>query len=269
MKKYLFLLVSILSIFLVSDRVEALSYTVNDKEIEVTEENYIYYFYTLQQENFETYDYFVAYKNDTGAYRLFFTNTIPSRSHFYFNGNYLYLISSSIRCDFDDSFNFISCKTVSNVTYTNANLYSNFYSNSDLYSIDNSVFHSANITKQDLIDYFGTKAIYTITYYLNDEIYQTIEVEEGTSHELLSYSYNENLYNFSGWTIETENVDLSNITSDIVIKAALTEKELIPVYIEFPITKTEFYALLVEVGVLIMIIFLKWCFPFKGGSDLR
>ena len=34
------------------------------------------------------------------------------------------------------------------------------------------------------------------------------------------------------------------------------------------ITKNEFYVLLVLVGTLIIMLFLKWCFPFKGGTDL-
>ena len=41
MKKYLFLVLSILSIFFITDRVEALSFTVNGKEVEVTEENFV------------------------------------------------------------------------------------------------------------------------------------------------------------------------------------------------------------------------------------
>lgn len=36
----------------------------------------------------------------------------------------------------------------------------------------------------------------------------------------------------------------------------------------FPITKNEYYALLVLVGILIFMLFFKWCFPMKGGKKL-
>lgn len=34
----------------------------------------------------------------------------------------------------------------------------------------------------------------------------------------------------------------------------------------FPLDKTDFYTLLVLLGVLIIMIFFKWCFPMKGGK---
>ena len=39
--------------------------------------------------------------------------------------------------------------------------------------------------------------------------------------------------------------------------------------IDFPIDKNEFYTLLILVGTLIIMLFLKWCFPFKFGGDLK
>lgn len=35
----------------------------------------------------------------------------------------------------------------------------------------------------------------------------------------------------------------------------------------FPFDKTDFYTLLVLVGILIIMLFLKWCFPMKGGKN--
>lgn len=37
----------------------------------------------------------------------------------------------------------------------------------------------------------------------------------------------------------------------------------------FPFDKTEFYALLVLLGVLIIMLFFKWCFPMKGGKKTK
>lgn len=266
MKKYLFLVVSILSIFFMIDNVNALTFNVNDIETEVTDDNYIYYFYQQYQDKFDSYTYFLVYKISSSQYRIYFHNSedLDIRS------NTIYNLRSEDRltCSFNTDFSLKSCTTQSSSTAWDITNISNVFTNFDVIQNDSTVLHSANITKQDLIDYFGVKPVYIITYYVNNEVYKTIEVEEGSSHDLLTYDYNENTHTFTGWQYD-EDIDLTNITSDIVIKATLEEKEVIPVYIEFPITKIEFYALLVEVGVLIMIIFLKWCFPFKGGSDLR
>lgn len=35
----------------------------------------------------------------------------------------------------------------------------------------------------------------------------------------------------------------------------------------FPFDKTDFYTLLVLIGILIIMLFLKWCFPMKGGKN--
>ena len=100
-------------------------------------------------------------------------------------------------------------------------------------------------------------------------MYKTLEVEKGSSHTLEEYSYNSNLYTFSGWTLETTDIDLNNITNNIILRATLEEKLVNPVYINnFPITKEEYYILLILISTLIIMQYLKWCFPFKGGSDL-
>ena len=272
MKKYLFLAISILSIFFVTDRVEALTFDFNGVETEVTKENYIYYIYQNYTSYFENYEYFVVTEDFTKYNRIIF--------YFFDYLNKYSVYSSSIeistttdykpitRLIFDTSYTFKSSNEATFLTFPGGNADIITYSNLTFSASNNSsIVFNANITKDDLKN-IGPPNIYTITYYINNEVYKTIEVEEGTSHELLSYEYNENTHNFSGWQYD-ETLDFTNITSDITINATLEEKVVIPVYMEFPINKTEFYVLLVEVGVLIMMLFLKWCFPFKGGSDLR
>lgn len=275
MKKYLFLILSVLSIFFVSDRVEALSFTLNGQETTVTKENFIYYVYQNYTSYFENYKYFVA-SNDLDrnkAYNVYFFNCPYLKNptdfpEYYYNssGCQVYRIyTKSLDTEFVVKDNGIyKYLTMGGLEYL-------LYSNYDILSTqDNSVLFSANLTKEDL-EKGGKKPIYKITYYLNNEVYKEIEVEKGSSHTLDDYSYNKDLYVFSGWSVD-DNKDLSNITSDISIRATLQEKEVNAVYVKnFPetqVTKNEFYALLVLLATLIMIIFLKWCFPFKGGKDL-
>lgn len=266
MKKYLFLIATIFSIFFITDKVNALSFTVNNEEVQVTDSNFVYYFYTQYKETFDNYKYFLVYKTSSGEYRIYFHNSdnLDIRNNIIYNLNF----EDRYTCSFNSDFTLKNCKVhSSSSSWTIANI-SNVFCNFNIIDNTATILYSSNITKQDLIDYTKIKTIYTITYYINDEVYKTIETEEGSSHELLIYDFNKNTHNFSGWQYD-ETIDFTNIASNIEIKASLIEKELIPVYIEFPINKIEFYTLLVEVGVLIMIIFLKWCFPFKGGSDLK
>lgn len=273
MKKYLFLGLSILSVFFISDRVEALSFTLNNEEVEVTKENYIYYIYQNYTEYFENYDYFVA-TNDLDYnkyYNVFFSNC-----KFVYDSSYNYYSASKCnvyRINFNSSLSTVSLSDRGSYNYLVMGspeyiLWTNY---DILKRSDSSLIFAANMTKEDLAQ-GGKIPTYKITYYLNNEIYKEIEVEKGSNHQLENYSYNSDLYNFTGWSIEND-LDISNITSDIVIRGTLEQKAITPVYIknfdDFPITKTEFYSLLVLLGTLIMIIFLKWCFPFKGGSDLR
>ena len=244
---------------------------MNGEETTVNEENYLFYTYYNYPELFDEYDYFfVGYTAYNKRYEVFFSD-YKWYSTATETKTYSYSYSSSVPyyvVKFDKTLTTIT--TSSNSTYSNyngPNIENVIYSNYDITNKNNEIVFTANITKDDLKN-IGSKPIYKITYYVNNELYQTIEVEEGTSHNLLDYSYNSDTHIFSGWQYD-ETLDFSNITSDIIINATLEKKDVIPVYIEFPINKNEFYTLLVEVGVLIMIIFLKWCFPFKGGSDLR
>ena len=274
MKKYLFLILSVLSIFFISDRVEALSFTLNGEETTVTKENFIYYVYQNYTSYFDNYKYFVA-SNDLDynkAYNVFFFNC-PYSKELGFSETYYNSVGCQVYRIYTKSLN-TEFTVKDNGTYKYlkmGGLEYLLYSNYDILSPkDNSVLFSANLTKEDL-EKGGKKPIYKITYYLNNEVYKEIEVEKGSSYTLEDYSYNKDLYVFSGWSVDN-NKDLSNIISDISIRATLQEKEVNAVYVKnFPetqVTKNEFYALLVLLATLIMIIFLKWCFPFKGGKDL-
>lgn len=40
------------------------------------------------------------------------------------------------------------------------------------------------------------------------------------------------------------------------------------VEVDFPFDKNDFYVLLILVAIIIMMLFLKWCFPMKGGKKI-
>lgn len=271
MKKYLLLSLSILSIFFFNNRVEAL--TLNDGT-EVNKDNYIYYVYQNYSSYFDDYDYFVAsYDQDYNKWYNVFLMKCP----YYYDNSYFYY--SSTKCSVIDIYtkNLSTEFSIRDMgSYNNLKMGSYEYIIYSNYNIGtkkdkNDIVFNSNITKEDLVK-GETKATYKITYYLNDEIYKEIEVEEGSSHTLLEYEYDSNLYVFSGWTVDDDK-DLNNITDNISIHATLKEKESNIVYVKnFPeeqITKSEFYTLLILISTLIMLIFLRWCFPFRGGKDLK
>lgn len=272
MKKYLILALSILSIFFVSEKVEALSFTDKGQEIEVNESNLIYYIYSTYQSEFDNYPNFFLFKS-ANSYKIYFTNTTLVYSLGSFELGWSPTSYSYCVYNFNSSFE----KTSNGCYEKTGRLKVSIYSG-DILLVANTLegSHSsvsANniISKQDLIDYFDVVPIYKITYYLNNEIYKEIEVEKGSSHQLENYSYNSDLYNFTGWSIEND-LDISNITSDIIIRGTLEQKVITPLYIknfnDFPITKTEFYSLLVMIAILMLMLFLRWCFPMKGGKNL-
>lgn len=273
MKKYLFLILSILSIFFVSDRVEALSFTAtNGKEYIVDSEEKLldYCYYTYYKDKGNNTLALLRTDNSTYPYKCFSTNI--NKLYTYFRGNSFVLYNANT------SFSYMYFQFKYNFDYLTSGYIIQdgidiLYSNIDVYT-DNTfsdIYKKANFSIDDIESRYGEIIKYKITYYLNDKIYKEIEVEKGSSHSLIDYEYNSDLYNFSGWSVD-ENKDLSNITSDISIHATLKEKDTNTVYVknfdDFPITKTDFYALLVLLATLIMIIFLKWCFPFRGGKDL-
>lgn len=260
MKKYLFLIPLFLMVLLPSC-VFAYSYDKNGETIEVTNDTSVYYLYSQYPQYFTEYSNFVVNGQDSAFYGIFTNGAATSSSGYVFVdysvvGSYI-----EIYCSYSKDECTVTEKTKNAVYYPINNI---LYSN---YSISNK---GNNITLSDITDYFGTIPTYTITYYLNNELYKTLEVEKGSSHTIEEYTYNTSLYTFSGWVLETTDVDLSNITDNVVIRATLEAKTVNPVYINnFPVTKNEFYVLLVLISTLIMMQFLKWCFPFKGGSDFR
>lgn len=267
MKKYLLLSLSILSIFFINNRVEALSF---ENGTEVDENNFIYYIYSKYPDYFDTYNYFSFYHFTNDTYRILFSN---SKLDYFSTSTNAYLNGSTFSIKFNSDFSFNKQNNWSNSSLSGMDIKQLKFANFDVMYRDlGTVAFTTNITKQNLTDYFKVKKKYKITYYLNNEIYKEIEVEEGSSHTLLDYEYDNNLYVFSGWTVD-DNKDLNNITDNISIHATLKEKEANIVYVKnFPedqITKSEFYTLLILISILIMLIFLRWCFPFKGGKDLK
>lgn len=265
MKKYLFLIPLFFIMLIPNINVNALTYLKDNETIEVTGDNFLYYVYQNYAEDFENYKYIIATTDKTYSYKVVLSNVEPILQS---NNILLYNIPEN---DTAISFNYyVSSDTFKRQESTNTSFASN---NVSYLRFHNFTFNNqeANISLNELKAYFGQTVLkYTITYYLNNEVYQTFEVETGTSHTLINYDYNTSLYNFSGWIIETENVDLTNVTQNIVIRGTLEQKIVNPVYINnFPITKEEYYVLLVLLSTLIIMQFLKWCFPFKGGSDLR
>ena len=123
------------------------------------------------------------------------------------------------------------------------------------------------------VNIYGTisdKPIYKIRYYINNELYHTDNVIEGDSYgELYSFTdFNSYTHLFSGWSYSSD-VDFTNVRQDVDINGTLTEKDKIPVYVDFPITKKEFYSLEFMFGILLTMLILKWFFPFKMGGDYK
>lgn len=342
--KILILLVSLFSIFIISDRVEALTFDKCGSSITVNSDNYPYYLYSRFTSEFNNYSYFVFFTTSSYYYVTFY-NVVDNVKLQYFKNYNFYQVSfnstPNLKISVNSSsgspnytYNGISGESrINNVIFTNDN-----YTTSDLQNgkpESNIVTHESNMSKNDLQEYFICTQSYNIKYYLNNELYDTITVEGGSSHTLkdnpsydsatqywsgwtydnnidltniqsdvniygtvsdkpiyqVKYYINNELYHtdnviegdsytitdysdynsythsFSGWTYD-ETIDLSNVRQNIDINGILTEKEKIPVYIEFPITKNDFYSLMVLIGVLILTQIFRVVFPTKGGKDL-
>ena len=67
-------------------------------------------------------------------------------------------------------------------------------------------------------------------------------------------------------------LDILNQSDDSVYFAknfSYKKKVVCPdVNVDIPITKEEFYVLLMLVSLLILLLFFKWCFPMKGGKKI-
>lgn len=267
MKKYIFLIPLFLLILIPNFNVNALTYTRNEELIEVNKDNFIYYAFQTYKEKFEEYNHFVyiCYSTSNSQCRLFFFN---DDAYLKYNSmrvtGYFQLIYNYEGSDYYAKDYIGETSSTKEVTLAN-NVSEVKYLNFDFSGFS----LTANISVDSLNEYFSTVQMYNITYYINNEVYKTLEVEKGSSHTLIDYDYNSYLYNFSGWNVETTDVDLNNITSNVEIRATLEEKIVNPVYINnFPITKEEFYVLLCLISILIMFEFLRFVFPFKGGKNL-
>lgn len=262
-------MLSVLSIFFVSDNVQALSFNFNGKETEVTEENFIYYCYFYVGDDLFKYEYITAFLHSNGQYVCITSDIKYAHPD---NSNQLYFDFTNNHNDyrFDSNFNYLKSTIRNNYSATYFTFSKVLFSNYDILNRNQEIYFSKNFTYDDLKN-GGVVSTYKITYYLNNEIYRVFEVEKGSSHTLEDYSFNKDLYVFSGWSVD-DNKDLSNITSDISIRATLEEKQVNAVYVknfnDFPITRTDFYALLVLLATLIIFLFLRWCFPMKGGRNL-
>ena len=230
--KKLFIIVSIVfSIFLVSDEVFALEYEVNGNTYTVnTDEKLIDYCYFTYVKSNSSVKVFSVEKTGGGSYYCY-VDTRDLIIHYHASSNFWVFEKTnsgsivdinyySFRSDYSfvgqGSFN-KNYTQYPNILFSNVNWYSRwtngaypiYYSSDDLQDIEDKY----NIPPEP--------TYYTITYYLNNEVYREIEVEEGTSHTLLYYEPNSD-YNFSGW--DYGNANLSNIQSDITITGTTTLK---------------------------------------------
>lgn len=226
--KKLFIIVSIVfSIFLVSDEVFALEYEVNGTTYQVD-----------SVENYRDYCYFTYFKDkgkSSFSVLVFYSSDNTYFSSYCFVGNYINLAFRSNAYIFENSNGGGSYTDIYSFNTSNYRTgYSNdwrlqYYNSSPSYFYSNKSYNGFTPTTvftvsdmQGIEDRYTVEpTYYTITYYLNNEVYREIEVEEGTSHTLIYYEPNSD-YNFSGW--DYGNANLSNIQSDITITGTTTLK---------------------------------------------
>lgn len=239
--KIFILIISLFCIFAISDKVEALTFNVNGVNYSVTNNetarDYVYYKYT-KPNNYEhlvmfcsTTSYFYCY-GVTGGFSNIWANgysktTFTPCMHVY------YINKTTDRYD--------GCLIeTSNITkdyifpyYRTLNIY-----NDSSYS---NIYVSSNLTLGDIDSKYGIVETYDIKYYLNNELYDTIIVEGGSSHTLKSPpTYDSSTQNWSGWTYDS-NINLSNITSDFNIYGTVSDKSsyIITYYINNEVYRTE------------------------------
>lgn len=109
---------------------------------------------------------------------------------------------------------------------------------------------------------FTTDSSFVPTNNQNDGIVLTYS-NSNTSFVLNHSNYPIIYNNYLGGFIEP------NFTIEDIENKYNPVEEPTDLNIDFPISKEEFYVLLVLVATLIMMLFLKWCFPFKMGGDLK
>lgn len=225
MRKYLLIFMGVLSLFFFTDNVNALSFTAtNGQEYTVDSEekllDYCYFTY-IKDTNYANYNFLLG-KTSTGDYKFIIYTSSSSVTHYNNAQILVYPSSSKVSYpyyQFTSSYSFSSNSTASNTAVKTI-----IYSVNDIYSGWSPPFDTtsfvANTSVADIESRYGAIPKYTITYYVNNEVYQTVEVEEGSSHELIEYTPDKN-YQFSGWSYD-ETLDLSNVNSDINIYGTTT-----------------------------------------------
>lgn len=220
MKKYLFILMGVLSIFFFDNSVNALSFTVNDVEYTVDSEekifDYCYYTY-IKGTEYSNSKFLLTVK---GSFiKFLYTNLEGS---FYNSSGYLrFSIKDSSELLSYNSITFALRTTGYEITNTstssNTSIDSVSFSNVDIFDsyYFNNIYFNSNRSNSIIESTYGSKNKYTINYYIDNDLYKSVEVEEGTNYTLIEYLPPKN-YNFSGWSYD-ENIDLTNITSDINI----------------------------------------------------
>ena len=189
MKKYL-LIIPLLALLLIPNfHVNALSYTKGTEEIEVTEDNYIYYFYSKYPQYFEDYNYFISDFINVTRFNIYFFNST----------NLKYESGFIILCEDDIG-------TVQSAKYYNRDFTQTAYSNSinpsnikfSNFDISISGFSfSANISKQDLIDYFNTSVEPTPSPTIEPTPSPTIEPTPSPTSEPIIDNFDSNIHNLS------------------------------------------------------------------------
>lgn len=225
MKKYLFLMPLLLLVLIPNVNVSALSFTAtNGKEYTVDSEEKLldYCYYTYYKNKNKKFLGLVETSNSTYPYKCFVENS--DKFYRYDRGStfILYNTNSSntyLYYQFKNDFSYIDSgrliQDAKNILYLNTNVYTdNSYSD---------IYFNSNFIIDDIESRYGVIPKYTITYYINNDIYKIFELEKGSSHTLIDYDYSSNVYRFSGWNIETVDADLNNITNNIVIRGTLSK----------------------------------------------
>lgn len=232
MKKFLFIFMGVLSFFFFSDSVSALTFDVNGTETEVTENNAIDYFYTLAPNIFDLdIKNYAFFYDTTGTNNNLITfmyslsdSCFSSTSASSVSSTFPHLISSTfyfrIKANCTHSWVYVSHSGEYTVYRDNHTIFqtetTSFSSGNALLFSDFGLYNYPSTPFADLKQNINSKpTLYTITYYVNNEVYKTVEVEEGSSYQLLEYTPPKN-YKFNGWEYD-ETIDFSNVTSDINI----------------------------------------------------
>lgn len=184
------------------------------------------------------------------------------------------------------------------------NTYATTINNNNTYQVKCKTYNVDTSNDRSVLDYFYYTYFYTMDNHenLNFMLFKTSSNTERYSFYIFSSDYtlsgrnlsattnclyNGNSGNFTCTTstnsIPTENADMifkysnvslldftSNITSSD-IESSYQDYCNIPnvnVNVDFPFTKEDFYTLLILIGTIIMMLFLKWTFPMKGGRKL-